>query len=545
MNIQEHLLKKHQGQLDEGQAAIFGLKICSCQRLCRSITKHQRKGCPDITPRPTQQSPATPLDTSTDNRVQRLFSILRNDAATEEDVEAGYDILTTLPHTPRLWRPLEIKQLRRTYERLCTVYNTLQRPVDILRILAVPKLGATPLMTKNRLGELTRRLAKYPYLDDENAYITRMNKYHTTGRSKSPLSLPRQIHKLLTQGRLGAASRRLTPGLGVAENTPETIAKLRQLHPEEDIHEWTSTTATPLRITREMIARSLNTVNPETAGGPSGLDGRTLAALKHSKPVLDFLTTICNKICNNDLRLTSLFTGARLSPLRKPNNGVRPLAVGEMIYRLCMKSICRAIDADLHPWQLGVSVKGGVEPLLHYLQKAGQTEHLIAIDLRNAFNSMKRSLIYDAVRERAPGLLPTFLWAYQKPSKLFISGGNTLWSSCGVRQGDPLGPLLFSLGFAKILGPLHDKLRSIGVSTQMPVMAYLDDTLIAVEPKHAAQAQEIIENTFASHLPTSGLQLRPEKTKVLTPETYRTKGLEVLGGFVGSHQDEFVQGKLR
>ena len=142
---------------------------------------------------------------------------------------------------------------------------------------------------------------------------------------------------------------------------------------------------------------------------------------------------------------------------------------------------------------------------------------------------MKRSLIYDAVRERAPGLLPTFLWAYQQPFKLFISGGNTLLSSCGVRQGDPLGPLLFSLVFAKILGQLHDKLRSSGVSTSMPVMAYLDDTLITVEPKYAARTQEIIESTFASHLATSGLQLRPEKTKVLTPEAYQTTGLEVLG----------------
>ena len=90
--------------------------------------------------------------------------------------------------------------------------------------------------------------------------------------------------------------------------------------------------------------------------------------------------------------------GCQIDPLPQTNNGVRPLAVGEIIYRLCVKTICRAIDADLLPWEFGVSVKGGVERLLHCLQKTGQTEHLIAIDLRNGFNSMKRSLNYDAVR---------------------------------------------------------------------------------------------------------------------------------------------------
>ena len=78
----------------------------------------------------------------------------------------------------------------------------------------------------------------------------------------------------------------------------------------------------------------------------------------------------------------------------------------------------------------------------------------------------------------------------------------------------------------------------------MPVMAYLDDTIIAVEPRFAEQTQDIIDNTFQEFRDASGLVLRPEKTKTLTPFTYDSIGLEVLGGYVGTQVDNFVRKKL-
>ena len=48
----------------------------------------------------------------------------------------------------------------------------------------------------------------------------------------------------------------------------------------------------------------------------------------------------------------------------------------------------------------------------------------------------------DEVADRAPGMLPSLRLSLQ-PAPLFC-GAIVLWSTTGVQQGDPLGPLLFA-----------------------------------------------------------------------------------------------------
>jgi hypothetical protein len=53
----------------------------------------------------------------------------------------------------------------------------------------------------------------------------------------------------------------------------------------------------------------------------------------------------------------------------------------------------------------------------------------------------------EAVADCCPALLPIAMWAYKQPSHLLVrkSGGAMVSFQCGVRQGDPLGPLPFTL----------------------------------------------------------------------------------------------------
>ena len=46
--------------------------------------------------------------------------------------------------------------------------------------------------------------------------------------------------------------------------------------------------------------------------------------------------------------------------------------------------------------------------------------------------------------------MPAELWVHGGPN-----GHERLWSTTGVRQGDPLGPLLLSLGMQDVLGTLE------------------------------------------------------------------------------------------
>ena len=61
----------------------------------------------------------------------------------------------------------------------------------------------------------------------------------------------------------------------------------------------------------------------------------------------------------------------------------------------------------------------------------------------------------EAVKEVVSSLFPFILSAYKNPS-LFFWNRNTIHSTEGVQQGDPLGPLLFCL----TLHPLGLRLRS-------------------------------------------------------------------------------------
>lgn len=103
---------------------------------------------------------------------------------------------------------------------------------------------------------------------------------------------------------------------------------------------------------------------------------------------------------------------SRLIALKKDDGSVRPIAVGELIYRLCAKAIIRSyFHTDfLLLYQLGVKSPGGVEPIVRTAERAleGSLEaeytHLASLDATNAFNRVDRKVMADAVEKHAPVL---------------------------------------------------------------------------------------------------------------------------------------------
>ena len=121
------------------------------------------------------------------------------------------------------------------------------------------------------------------------------------------------------------------------------------------------------------------------------------------------------------------------------------------------------------------------------------------MDYRSAFNSVRRDRFLHVVREKFSCLFP-FVWlAYRTSAHLFF-GDSIIPSATGVQQGDPLGPVLFSLAIHSLASEL--------VSTFN--VCYLDDGTLGGSPQSVlADFTNILEQSSSL-----GLSLNLSKCEV-------------------------------
>jgi len=166
--------------------------------------------------------------------------------------------------------------------------------------------------------------------------------------------------------------------------------------------------------------------------------------------LLEDLLTLITTVSAGRLhpRAAQFLCAARLIPLKKKDGGVRPIAVGDTLRRLTAKWLLvtsqgRSSTAALAPLQTAFAKGSPCEVVTMGVQALADTLHgstgwlLLQVDLKNAFNSIHRPAILEA-------LLTWVRQAFQ-PAPLLV-GREVVWSTWGVQQGDPLGPFLFAAG---------------------------------------------------------------------------------------------------
>ena len=216
--------------------------------------------------------------------------------------------------------------------------------------------------------------------------------------------------------------------------------------------------------------------------------------------------------------------GANLTPLRKADNGVRPVAVGDTLRRLVGKTLlsmpqARAQVANLAPTQVGVGVRGAAEGVAmgfnNLIRQQGPSGQWVAlkVDMTNAFNCVDRATMLRNAMALCPSVYNYLRFAYASPAPLFCQGRH-LESRAGTHQGCPLGPLGFALGIQPILTTItaHCQL--------MWNVWYLDDGLLVGEPRKVVEAFAFIE----AEMSKVGLSVNRDKCSVWGPGAHLCQG---------------------
>ena len=281
----------------------------------------------------------------------------------------------------------------------------------------------------------------------------------------------RQGHKasvLAQYGEYSKAAATIASDNAVAPATPETIAALEDLHPDEHGYngiDWDESylreiraisATTPFTISAADVCKAIAESPLKSAGGPSGLRTSHLRdAILGSPEIATALAGLLERFANgagDSDEMSTLLGSCRLIPLRKASGGLRPIAIGEIIRRLgsriCLRQRANATRAAFEPLQVGVGTSNGGVAVYHsasayYALNPGKV--LINIDLKNAFNSMSRVAMLEGLRkhDKLKDLIPFLRHFYLRKGILIVQNNanghivfsrTTAWFATGLLQ---------------------------------------------------------------------------------------------------------------
>ena len=400
--------------------------------------------------------------------------------------------------------------------------------------------------------------------------------------------LAQRVDGLVDEGRFSAAAvvvGQIAAKIRGAPNPPslpvDAIREhIQRLHPDADEHDILPASADDpvgVELMERHVTTTIERLNVRSASGATGWTNQCIRTLMlhvtadqrshdERREAMTTFTAVCNQALAGKLHLSVawLWATSRAALIPKDNGtGWRPLGIGESWYRLMGRAVLLqesvGIGRSLLPHQLAVGIKGGCEIGARLAQviydhegasrEGGEEMCLIQMDLENAFNRQSRRRIFEALCDIAPGLARLFRVFYGQPSRLYLASGEHIGTSAtGVRQGDPLAMLFFSVGQQPTVVALSEAVRrvrdEVGSTLPAGIVAYADDTSVYIGERGAdlaaRRAVDLINGTrMRVKIEKCRTLVRPGRTQQLGPAggalfPVVEDGLVVLGSPTGT-----------
>ena len=246
-----------------------------------------------------------------------------------------------------------------------------------------------------------------------------------------------------------------------------------------------------------------------------------------------------------------LFT-SRGAGLKKPDGKLRPVCVTGILRKItsgalliqCKDRIVARLE-ESHQYGLSrdgnVKVITAIRALLEMATAHGFTRVVMTGDVTNAFNSVSRRAVIEALRDVAPEMIPFVVDVYGRKNlvrfrredleEIFSSD---VWNFCGVQQGCTFGSALFCLATLKSIDILRSEFcddTDVLEPERCRFYHICDDAYIVGPPLRAAEMAARWEELvgFGDHIALDSgpaLAIKPGKSHV-----YSTAPLDDIAGF--------------
>ena len=276
-------------------------------------------------------------------------------------------------------------------------------------------------------------------------------------------------------------------------------------------------------ISDREIGAALEAMDNRTAPGPDRRDLKILKSIPVSELRVRFNSWLLAGCLPTDLceGFTTLI--AKVHGSVDPKD-YRPITVGSVIVRAFHRILASRLDRLCPPslrqkaFRAGDGINENVEILKGIIKDARTPKkqrelYLCYLDVRKAFDSVSHeSLVLAAERAGVPPPLLTYIRSLysQSGTCLKVNGRLTERISVrgGVKQGDPMSPILFNFVVDWALGDLDKQMGYEFRGTRFNHLAFADDVVLISESAKGLQFQI---DRFAAHLARSGLRLNAGK----------------------------------